>query len=133
MLAYALLGEARHVAISGADVLVVLNDHEVAVAAHPALELDHAVAGGVDRRAAGRRVVHALVRAHATQDRMHAAGAEARGDAGEVHRNAQERLLDRAAVLAEPAVAAVGLLAAEPGKAIALLLEHCGDEKALFE
>src|SRR5690242_14472299 len=43
--------EARHVAISRADVLVVLDDHEVAVAVFLATKLDHSIAGRIDRRA----------------------------------------------------------------------------------
>src|SRR3546814_14109426 len=54
--------EARHVAVGGADGLVVPDHHEVAVAALPAAVLDHAVAGRVGRRALGCGVVDALVR-----------------------------------------------------------------------
>src|SRR5690348_5959417 len=78
-LADALVGEARHMAVGGADVLVVLDDDEVAVAGFPAAEHDRAVAGGVDRGTGRRGVVDALVRARVAEDGMLAGEAEEGG------------------------------------------------------
>ncbi|KAG1241179.1 hypothetical protein G6F68_016945 [Rhizopus microsporus] len=75
----------------------MLHDDHVAVAVLPAGELARAVRGGVDRRARGRGVVHALVHAHLAQHRV-LARAEGRAQPRERDRHADEALLQRSPV-----------------------------------
>ncbi|KAG1534930.1 hypothetical protein G6F50_015435 [Rhizopus delemar] len=75
----------------------MLHDDHVAVAVLPAGELDRAVRGGVDRRARGRGVVHALVARPGLVDGMQA-HAERRADAAELQGGAQERAAQAGAV-----------------------------------
>src|SRR5690606_33651353 len=84
------LGKALHVAVERLVLAAVLNDHRIAVTTAAACQDDLAVAGSLDRRAPGSGVVHTLVRTDLVQDRMAAAVGEARADAGEVHRGANE-------------------------------------------
>src|SRR5882757_8785381 len=70
------LGEGRHVAVGGLITVVVLDADVFAVAAFGADFLDHAVAGGEDRRAVGRRPVDAGVHLDVAEDGM-TASAEA--------------------------------------------------------
>ena len=102
---------------------VVAHDDQVAVAALPAGELDDAVADRAYPRARGRRVVHALVRAPGSVQRVHA-HAESGADARELERRAQQRL---AHVLAVRGVIAVGV----PERAVpAALVGELGGEHA---
>ena len=111
------LAEARHVAVQRGVAAAVVEDHRAAVTALPADELHARVAGGHDRRAGARGVVHALVHAHAAQHRV-AARAEGRGQARIRDRHADEALLQRPAVGGEVLGLAVAL-EAEAGMQLA--------------
>src|ERR1043166_5854173 len=78
-------GVSGHVAVGGLVAVVVLDADILAVAAFPADLLDHAVAGGEDRRAVGCGPVDAGVHFHIAEDRV-AAAAEARAHDGVVDR-----------------------------------------------
>src|SRR5689334_15052413 len=86
------LAEARHVAVQRLVRRAVLQHDRAAVAAFPADEGDAAVAGRLDRRADGRGIVRAEVRAEAVEHRVEARAAEIRADAEHVDRRAQEGL-----------------------------------------
>ena len=86
------LGEGRHVAVGGLVAVVVLDADVFAVAAFGAGLLDHAVAGGEDRRAVGGGPVDAGVHLHIAEDRM-AAAAEAGAHDGVVDGLADQELL----------------------------------------
>src|SRR5262249_8504485 len=86
------LGEGRHVAIGGLVAVVVLDADILAVAARRPGLLDHALAGGEDRRTVGGRPVDTGVHPHITQDRM-AAAAEARAHDRVVDGLAHQELL----------------------------------------
>src|SRR5690606_17078918 len=90
--------EAAHVGVQGRILAVVLDDHDPAVATLGADELDHPVAGGADRGARRGGEVDALVRPDLAQDRMQPGVGEARADAGELDRVAQEGLAEAVAV-----------------------------------
>src|SRR6185437_12826069 len=77
------LGEGGHMAVGGLVAVVVFQADIFAVAAFPADLLDYAVAGSKNRRAVGRRPVHAGVHLGIAQDRV-AAAAEARAHDGAV-------------------------------------------------
>src|SRR5690606_31140178 len=83
------VAEAGHVRVERGVAAAVVEDHGVAVAATPALELHAGVAGGHDRRAGARGVIHALVLAHVATHRM-PARAEARTQARVLDRHADE-------------------------------------------
>src|SRR5690606_24765554 len=91
------VGKARHVRVQRGVALAVVEDDRVAIAALAAAELHPGVAGGHDRGAGACGVVNAVVHAHGAKDRM-AAAAEARAQAGELDRRADEAALERAAV-----------------------------------
>src|SRR4029453_5974836 len=86
------LGERRHMAVGGFIAVIVFQADIFAVAAFPADLLDHAIAGGEDRRAVGRRPVNAGVHLGVAEDRM-AAAAEARTHDGVVDGFADQELL----------------------------------------
>ena len=84
------VAKTREMRVQGAVGGVVADDDALAVAALHA-DRQHAPAGGgAHRRAGGRAVVHALVRAPFLEHGVIAAGGEARGDARELHGRAQE-------------------------------------------
>src|SRR3954468_5597277 len=75
------------------DLLVVLDADIVAVTVLRADLLDHAIAGGIDRRSDRGREVHARVHLAEPLDRMQAY-AELRRNASTIDRRAQQRLAD---------------------------------------
>ena len=90
--------ETRHVTVQRRDIGAVGENDGIAVAAALACEADMAVAGGVHRRAGGRRVVGAHVTANQIQDRVMPMRIERRTHPREFDRRAQERLAHRQAV-----------------------------------
>src|SRR5690606_28688804 len=96
---------AAHVGIEGLVGLAELDHHGISVAAL-ASDMNHSsVASGLDRGAGGGSVINTFVGTDLVQHRVHAAGVEARADAGELHRGTDERLAHAGAV--SPIVAAV--------------------------
>src|SRR3546814_6430436 len=75
------LGDALHVGVRGLVGRAVAQAHVLPVAAVAAGVVDDAVAGGIDRRAAGGREVSALVLPRVAEERM-LSHAEARGASG---------------------------------------------------
>ena len=85
------LGVAGEMRVQGRVLIAVSEDDRLPVSALAADEVHSAVSGGPDRRASRRGVVDAVVLSQLVQDGM-VAEPEARADAREVHRSAQERL-----------------------------------------
>src|SRR5690606_38474420 len=106
---------------------------DVAVAAVLAAEGDLAVPGGPYRRAGGRGVVDAAMRADRVQHRMPAFQVEVRADPCEIDRGAEEGLADAASVRSE-VVAASGFvrIASRPVYGAAVH-EFSGDDLAVAE
>src|SRR5258708_814137 len=65
-----LRGNPAHVAVGGFETASMRDFHLLAVASVPTRADDAAVRGGDDRRSGRRRQVHALMKAHITEDRM---------------------------------------------------------------
>ena len=92
--------------------LAVLNKHVVAIALAEAGCGDAAIAGGVNRRAAGRCVVDAAVGAGDLMNRVQSFQVEVGADAGEVQRCPQKGLAHANAVGAVVADVTIGIFVA---------------------
>src|SRR5690606_27505335 len=115
-------GGARHVRVQRGVALAVVEHDRVAIAALPAGRHHARIAGGHDRGAAARGVVHALVHARGAEHRV-ATVAEARAQTRVLDRTADEALLQRPAFGGEVLALAVAL-EAHRGERLALGGEH---------
>src|SRR6476661_2799582 len=87
--------EAAKMAVAGRNPIPVAQLDQVAIATGPTGAEHDAVTGGHDRRPRRGRVVGALVPPGDTQHRMKPGPGEARRDAAELHRGAEERAAER--------------------------------------
>ena len=93
-------GKAGEMPVGGRIAVLVIDQHEIAVAAEAAFLLHHAGAGRHHRRSDGHAEIDALVHAAVAEDRVEA-HAEAGGDARAVHRRLHQHALGALAVRVE--------------------------------